>query len=250
MVKRAIVRPPGRSYCECISSHPERDLLNLDVAQMQHRVYVQTLKDLGLDVIEMPPIDDLPDSCFVEDTAVIHGKKALMTRPNPISRRGEVDSVAQVLENYFEVISVESPGTVEGGDVIHLPERLISGCTQRTNLEGIHQMEKLLGVQVDVIQDDKIVHLKSYVTHLEEGKFIGSERYSQHSAFNNSEFITIPDYETYASNTLTINGTVIIPVGFPETKRILIQSGFDVVTLYTSEFSRCEGALTCLSIIF
>jgi len=28
------------------------------------------------------------------------------------------------------------------------------------------------------------------------------------------------------------------------------EAGFDVITLDVSEFTKCEGALTCLSIIF
>ncbi|MHA1909588.1 MAG: amidinotransferase, partial [Candidatus Thorarchaeota archaeon] len=85
---------------------------------------------------------------------------------------------------------------------------------------------------------------------LEDNKLIGISRYSRHPAFLEFEYLIIPDSETYASNTLSINGTVLIPKGYPKTAEILKQSDFDVIQLATSEFARCEGALTCLSIIF
>ena len=250
MAKRAIVRPPGRSYCDCISSHPEHGLLDLNLAREQHRSYMNTLSELGLDVIELTPCDDLPDACFVEDTVVVHRNKALMARPNPISRRGEIESVEEVLKDYFDIYRVDEPATLEGGDVIHLKNRLVSGVTQRTSIEGVQKMRDELAVEVDIVEDASIVHLKSYVTHLENNKMVGIGRYSKHPSFEEIDFLIIPDNEVYASNTLTINGTVLIPHGYSETADILKRSDFDVIQMHTSEFARCEGALTCLSIIF
>ncbi|MHA2425896.1 MAG: dimethylarginine dimethylaminohydrolase family protein, partial [Candidatus Thorarchaeota archaeon] len=225
-------------------------LLNLEKAIEQHRAYVDTLIELGLDIIEMSPLNDLPDACFVEDTVVVHGNRALMTRPNPISRRGEIESVENVLKDYFEIHRVEDPATLEGGDVIHTANHLISGMTQRSNNEGIQAMRDSLDTKVDVVEDPSIVHLKSYVTFLGRNTMIGIARYSKHSAFKQFDFITIPEREAYASNTLTVNGTVLIPQNFTATSRILTENGFDVIELATSQFERCEGALTCLSIIF
>lgn len=250
MAKHAIVRPPGSSYCNCISSHPEHGKLNLDVALEQHAKYTLTLKELGLDVIHLPPEDALPDACFVEDTVVIHGKRALMTRPTPESRRDEIDGVEDALWSYFQLSKMTEPATLEGGDVIHIGNRLVSGQTQRTNAQGIRYMRDALDVQVDVVSDNSIVHLKSYVTYLDKKSLIGISRYAEHPAFEDLEFIVIPDRELYASNTLTIDGTVIIPDKYPETARLVETSGYDVIRLPTSEFAKCEGALTCLSIIF
>ncbi|MFW9849301.1 MAG: dimethylarginine dimethylaminohydrolase family protein [Candidatus Thorarchaeota archaeon] len=250
MVTRAIVRPPSRSYCSCISSHPEHNKLDLNIASEQHRNYVEALIQLGIDVIEIPPLDDYPDACFVEDTAVIHGNKALIARPTPVSRQGEVHSIEQILQDYFEIERVKHPATLEGGDVIHTENCLISGVTQRTSHSGVQQMREALKVQVLEVENPDIVHLKSYVTYLGEGVVIGGNMFSDHPEFQDFVFLKIPDSELYASNTLTINGTVIIPHGYPETQNVLREAGYDVLQLHTTEFARCEGALTCLSIIF
>jgi len=173
-----------------------------------------------------------------------------MTRPAPESRREEIEGVEDALWDYFQLSKTNEPATLEGGDVIHIGNRLVCGQTQRTNAQGIQFMRDALDVQVDVVGDDSIVHLKSYVTYLDKKTLIGVSRYSEHPAFENLEFIVIPDAEHYASNTLTVNGTVIMPEGYPDTSRLVTAKGYDVIKLPTSEFARCEGALTCLSIIF
>ncbi len=250
MAKHALVRPPSASYRKCISSHPEHGKLDVGVALQQHEKYVHALEELGLDVIRLIPEDALPDACFVEDTVVIHGNRALITRPTPESRRGEIEGIEDALWDYFDLSKVSGPATLEGGDVIHIENRLVSGQTQRTNAQGIQYMKDELDAHVDVVTDDNIVHLKSYVTYLDKKTLIGISKYAEHPAFEGLEFIIIPDSESYASNTLTVNGTVLIPEGYTETEKLVKAKGYDVIKIPTSEFARCEGALTCLSIIF
>jgi len=168
MPKHALVRQPGERYTGCISSHPLRHTVDVSLARDQHAKYCNTLKDLGIEVITLPRDDEHPDACFVEDNAVIHRGKALICRMAKESRRGEEGAVEKLLKEYMEVKRAVAPATVEGGDVIHLPDRLVSGVTERTNPGGIVQMEAWLGVAVNTIVDPRIVHLKSYVTYPEK----------------------------------------------------------------------------------
>jgi dimethylargininase len=250
MFKRALVRAPGKAYCRCISSHPLLHTLSLDRAKEQHAAYVNTLRELGLEIILLPPEDALPDACFVEDTAVIVGHHAVITRPKPESRRGETVSIKTVLNEFMEVQELSPPSTLEGGDVIHLEEYLISGVTSRTNPKGVEELSSKLGVRVKAVVDPDIVHLKSYVTYLGQNTIIGTERYKGHLVFAGIHYIVIPNHESYAANTLSVNGTILMPSGFGETQRILQSEGFDTIALDTSEFQKCEGALTCLSLLF
>ncbi len=66
---------------------------NLSLAKEQHAEYVSALRRLGLDVIELPPDEALPDCVFVEDTAVVVNGTALITRPGHPSRQKEVFAV-------------------------------------------------------------------------------------------------------------------------------------------------------------
>jgi len=250
MYHHAIVRPPSKNYKKCISSHPRRSELNLDIALAQHEAYCATLSDLGLEVIKLPPEDAFPDSCFVEDTVVLHGNKVAISRPAAESRRGEETSIESVIREYKQTRRVQSPGTIEGGDVIHLDDILISGLSQRTNAEGIRQTADWLEIPFETIKDPNIVHLKSYVTYLGEDTFVTTSRFANHPLLSDYSKILIPEQEAYAANTLTCNDSVLVPKGHSESIQLIRDAGFDVLPLDVSEFEKCEGALTCLSILF
>ena len=245
----AITREPGARYVKCISCYPQKDTIDLSKAREDHRRYRETLEELGLEVVLLDRDDNHPDSCFVEDTVIVHREKALICRMMPESRRGEETSVERVLQERLMIKRVEAPGTIEGGDVMHLPERLVSGLSQRTNESGVRQAMEWLEVKVDTIRDPDIVHLKSYVTYLGKSLAICTSRVAKHPALKGLELLVVPEEEGYAANTLAIGDTVLMSSRRERAQQIVRDAGFDVVPLDTSEFEKCEGALTCLSII-
>ncbi|MFX0124132.1 MAG: dimethylarginine dimethylaminohydrolase family protein [Candidatus Hodarchaeota archaeon] len=248
--QHALVREPGENFSQCITSHPLKHSINVSNAKKQHFIYCNILIELGLEVIHLPIDNVRPDSCFVEDTAIIHNKKALITRMGVESRRGEVESVEDVLKDYMETEKAVDPATIEGGDVIHLPDRLVCGLTQRTNSDGVNQMGKWLNVKVDTINDPNIIHLKSYLTYLGNGLIIATNTYANHPILEDYDILIVTENESYAANTLTIGNSVLLPRGFPNTQKMLTEAGFQVIPLDMSEFQKCEGALTCLSLLF
>lgn len=247
---RAIVRPPGSSFSNCISEHPLHHTLNLRRAIEQHEKYTQILIDLGLDVIKLPPNDDYPDSCFVEDTVVVFGNRAIITRMAKESRRGESGEVETVLSEFKDIDSVKAPGTLEGGDVIHLPDVLICGITKRTNHDGATQMEHWLRTAVHRIEDPDIMHIKSHVTYIDENLVVCNPKYQNHPVLEPFTKILLPPEESHSANTLTIEGVVILSSRHNRTAQLVREAGHDVIQLEMSEFEKCDGALTCLSIMF
>jgi len=216
----------------------------------QHKAYCDTLQELGLELILLAPDDRLPDSCFVEDTAIIHQNKAFITRMATSSRRGEEASTGEELKKYLNVSVCQPPATIEGGDVIHLPEKLLIGVTQRTTAEGVEQAGEFLQVFVKTIRDTAIVHLKSHVTYLGRGIVICTGRYVNHPSLTQFEKLVVGKKEVYAANTLAIEDVVLMAKGHPVSAQLVRDAGFDVITLDMSEFEKCEGALTCLSLLF
>lgn len=250
MKTRAIVRPPGRNFKSCLSKHPLHHTLDSELALEQHKKYCQTLQDLGVDLIELEPDDEHPDSCFVEDTIVVHGKRAMITRMAKESRRGESDKVEAVLSESKQINSVKAPGTLEGGDVIHLSDSLLCGITKRTNHEGASQMEQWLETPVHRIEDPNIMHIKSHITYLDRNIILVNPRYVDYPVLEPFSKIVLPSEETHSANTLTIGGVVIMSSRHNKSSQLVKEAGFDVIQLDMSEFEKCDGALTCLSIIF
>ena len=144
----------------------------------------------------------------------------------------------------------KAPATIEGGDVIHTEEKLISGISKRTNLEGITQMQNWLEVPVSTIIDHSIMHLKSYVTYMGKNIMIATEKYAYHPSLKGFEVIIPPKGQEYAADTLAIGDVVLMAKGFPEAHEMVEELGFEVISLDVSEIEKCDGALTCLSILF
>lgn len=248
--KKAIVRKPSNSYKHCITSHPLGHTVSLDLALKQHKEYCSILNQLGLDLIELPPKHNYPDACFVEDNAVVFGNKAFITRMGVESRRGEEDDVEEILKQYFKVSKAIEPATIEGGDVVHLPSRLICGITQRTNQMGINQMQDWFNIQIDIIENPNIVHLKSYMKYLERNILITSKDYENHPLIRDLDKIIIAKEEYYSINCLAINDTVVMSDKFDYAQKAVRKAGFEVISINMSEFEKCQASLTCLSILF
>jgi dimethylargininase len=166
------------------------------------------------------------------------------------SREGEQDTIAAILSEYLDLHYAKEPATIEGGDIIHLENRLISGATQRTNDEGISQASDWLDVDILTIEDPSIIHLKSYATYLGENNLLVSKKFANYSAFEGLNIIIVPEDECYAANSLSLGGITLLPEGFNKTKELIEEIGREVITLDVSEIEKCEGALTCLSLLF
>ncbi|NHJ48572.1 MAG: amidinotransferase [Asgard group archaeon] len=250
MTKRyAIVREPPSTYDGCLSDHPLKKYISIGKAKQQHKVYCQTLVDLGLEVIYLPVDDRHPDSCFVEDTAVVVGDRAFIGRFADPSRRGEEVAVQETLSSAFKIRVATEPAILEGGDVVNFGDKLLCGITKRTNEEGARQLREFMHIPVETFHIPEIMHLKSYVNYLGHNTIIVSEYYANHPYFENYRKIIVPKTETYATNVLMVNNFLLIPHNYPKTLKLIQEAGFRGQVIDNSEFAKCDGALTCLSII-
>lgn len=215
--------PPSIVHCEL--SHLERTPIDVSRAVAQHEGYERALERLGCRVQRIAPEPDMPDSVFVEDTAVVLDHIAIITRPGAESRRGETRSMAEALRPYRELAYIEEPGTVDGGDVLRLGDTLYVGLSARTNEEGIRQLRRYAAVVA--VPVTKCLHLKSAVTDIAEGTLLINSNWIDRTNFAGFELI-----EAEEANALRIGDAVIYPGDLP-----------------MDELAKAEGALTCCSVI-
>ena len=91
------------------------------LAAEQHAAYVRAIADAGWAIREAPPADDLPDSAFVEDTLVVCGELAVLTRPGAPERCAELAGTEEAVRALgLEIARIEEPGTLDGGDVLQV----------------------------------------------------------------------------------------------------------------------------------
>lgn len=247
---KAIVREPGSKYADCISSHPLHHTISLELSRKQHKKYCEALESLGIEVLYAPRDDDHPDSCFVEDNAIVQNGKALICRMAKESRRGEQNKIEEILQNFMPTKWAEDPATIEGGDIVHNEKGLIAGISKRTNRIGVKQMREWLDIPVRTIEAPDIMHLKSYVTYLGNGVMMATERFASHPAISDFRVISPPKNEEYAADTLAIGNNILMAEGYPKTQQLIRDEGFDVIPIEISEIKKCDGAISCLSIPF
>jgi len=250
-MRYAIVRPPARSYVRCVSESPERETINVALALEQHHAYCEALKAEGLEVIGLPPLEQYPDSCFVEDAAVVHGEVAVIGRFGVESRRGEEEHLVPVLAQHKTVRRITKEATLEGGDILQARDLLFAGISQRTSWPGINELAKHLNLnRYRLVGVTGALHLKTLCTFLGRGIILASEACPWLREFTGFVVIRVPKEESYAANALAIGDTVLLARGFPRTRWLIEERGFAVRELDMSEFRKGDGGLTCLSIIF
>ena len=217
MSSRALVRPPGASFFRAIST--SRAPIDVTLAQAQHVEYRQALAEAGLAVEVLPPDERYPDGCFMEDPAVVIAGQAVVGRMGVPSRRGEEDALAELLAARLPTTRVVAPGTLEGGDVIRLPDRVLAGRTARTNRAGIAQLAVALaptGLPVLEVPVDDYLHLQTAATYIGHGILLALDAYADHPAFAGLEVLIVPPEEAYAANTLGVGDHAIVPAGYPK----------------------------------
>jgi len=252
MFTRAIVRKPGKNIAEGITT-ANLEQPDYDKAIDQFGAYIKTLKSFGLtvDVIESSPV--YPDAHFVEDTAVVTPDIAVITNPGAAARNGEQLDIEPVLKKYRNIAHIKNPGTVDGGDVLMVGNHFFIGISDRTNEKGAQQLGNILSSYRNTwttIPVDVGLHFKSSVNYVGKNTLLVTPDFADHPALASYEKIMVGSGEDYAGNTLLINNKLIVPKGFPETRKKLERLKLDIVELDMSEFRKMDGGLTCLSIRF
>lgn len=176
---------------------------------------------------------------------------AILCRPGAASRRGEVAAVAEVLAEYRPLATIKPPGTVDGGDILRVGNHFYIGRSERTNVEGARQLAGILsecGYTSSEIPVSSVLHLKTGVAYIEKNTFVAIDEFA--GRFPYSQVIRVEAEDAFAANCLLINGTVLMPAGFPTVKQQIAELGCPIIEVEMSEFRKMDGGLTCLSVVF
>jgi len=250
MYTKAIVRRPGTNFAGGITTSG-LGKPDFEKALAQHDAYCDALRRCGVEVTVLEADERYPDGCFVEDTAVVTGGVAVITRPGALTRRGEEDKIAWVLAGYRETMTIEPPGTLEGGDILHAENHYFIGISARTNREGARQLTDILEKHGYTSSETEVragLHLKSDIAYLGDANFIATPAFSD--MVPSANVIILEPEEYYSANCLRVNDFLLIPSGFPKSKKRITDLGYNIIELDMSEFRKMDGGLTCLSLLF
>jgi dimethylargininase len=245
-----LVRRPSPRLADGELTHLVRQHVDLEQALTQWDAYIGVFREHGWSVVELDPLDDHPDGVFVEDVLVMYDRLAVVTRPGTSSRRGEIVGLGDRLDALgYDVASIQSPGTLDGGDVMKIGTTIYVGLGGRTNQAGIDQLRRLVaprGAAVIAVPTTRVLHLKSAVTALPDGTVIGYEPVVDDSAIFDS-FLAVP--EEPGAHVVDLGGGHVLMTARAEGSAALFRdSGFEPVICDISEFEKLEGCVTCLSV--
>lgn len=263
----AVVRGiPGSLATEALrSSQAEVDL---DKAHQEHAEYVEVLRTrLGLEVVELPADEALPDCVFVEDAAVVCGDTALITRPGAESRRGETEAMREALTKLrLNVVEMkDDDATLDGGDVLFTGQEFFVGLSKRTNQRGAEILaDAFKDYAVSTVPVTEGLHLKSFCSMGGPGLIIiGSSEHAQKAlkimqqmSDHRYDKLTVPD--DLAANCVYMNlpgkGQVLLHSTadmFPQSVKVLEKlTDYTLIPLSNMEKMKVDGALTCCSVLF
>lgn len=253
MFKFAIVRRPGHSMVDGITT-ANLGKPDYKKAFQQHDKYIEALRSCGVEVIILEAQEQYPDSVFVEDTAVLTEKCAIITNPGTPSRQGEEITIKEALKKFYTNIhTITAPGTLEGGDVMRVRNHFYVGLSDRTNEEGAGQFANILnkyGYTVSNVKMEKFLHLKTGLAYLENNNLLTAGEFIDGPGFETFNRIVVDDSESYAANCIRVNNMVLVAMGYPKTNAAIKAIGYKTLEVDVSEFKKLDGGLSCLSLRF
>lgn len=253
MFSRAIVRQPGKNLVDGITT-AGLGAPDYNLALKQHDRYIDALELCGLEVTVMPADEDYPDGLFIEDAALVMSGCAVSTRPGASARRGEVGKVASELRSFYDKVeAIETPGTLDAGDIMMVGQHFYIGLSERSNQAGGEQLIEILkahGYSGSMVAFSEALHLKSSVSYLENNRLVITGELCTKPEFAEFEHIEIDADEAYAANCVWINNRVLVASGYPKTSQVIADLGYQVIELDVSEFRKLDGGLSCLSLRF
>lgn len=249
----AIVKKPGKSYVKGLTTS-DLGIPDYNLAIEQHNSYIEALRKCNVEVIVLESDEKFPDSTFVEDTAVLTKEFAIVANPGAKSRNGEkFDMIPELKRHYKNIHYIDTPGTLDGGDVLQADDKFYIGISERTNETGAKQFVNTVedyGYEGTIVPFEEFFHLKTGVAYIGNNKMVVAGEFINHPDFESYEKIIVQDDEEYAANCIMLNDYVIIPAGFGNVKSTLTKHGIEIIEVEMSEFQKQDGGLSCLSLRF
>ncbi|MBA2727639.1 MAG: hypothetical protein H0U49_05650 [Parachlamydiaceae bacterium] len=260
----ALVRDLSDSFKDSLKLNTPTISIDLNLAKQQHENYIALLEKLVLKVIRLEADPNHPDCNFIEDTAIIVDGIAVISRMGALERRGEEVPVAHALKELGikDIIHLQPPGTMDGGDILYTGKHLFVGLSKRTNEYALNQLKEIFQDRTEVIgiPVTEGLHLKSVISFFDSKTLIVAATPAGMKIQSNIELSTNGDYmfvsvpESIASNVLRIGSSLIVQDGFPESETILQnlcnRKFVTLIKINMSELIKADGALTCGCLLF
>lgn len=249
----AITRAPAASVIRGLRA-VDTGTPDLAILRAHHAAYIATLRETGATVIELPPLEDFPDSVFVEDTALCLPEGAVIMRPGAPSRLGEAAEMSPHLKALYTDVRTIHEGHIEGGDILVTGREILVGRSARTDAAGIASLARLTADWGHALREvhtpPGVLHFKTDCSLLDAETILSTDRLAASGCFDGYRVIPVAEGEEAAANTIRFNDLVLMPAGFPRTRDTILAAGYQVREIGNSECAKLDGGMSCLSLRF
>jgi dimethylargininase len=247
----AIVRRPADSAVNGLSAG-DGPVPSIAGLRAEHEAYVAALKEMGLAVEILDPLEEHPDSMFVEDPALVFPEGAIVLRPGAPSRSDEGLLLEPVLRRRFETLLILDEGSADGGDVLVTPERVYVGRSNRTDQAGARALSRLLAKlgreALIVATPPGTLHLKSDSALIDDETILATPALAASGTFQGFAVLITPEGEESGANLVRIGDSVLVGAAFPRTIDLIAARGLTPIPLDTNEIARIDAGLSCMSL--
>ena len=248
--KNAVIRKPNKSIQNGLSSqnlHPQ-----YEIVAKEHSDYIQAMEEAGLKINLLEPLEEFPDSIFVEDPALTYKSNVIILNPFDPSRNGERDIIKEEIKHLFDNILFVEDGYIEGGDILNINSHFIIGLSDRTNKLGAENLSSILhklGATVEICKTpDDILHFKSECSTMDDDTILVSNKMAQLDYLkSNYQLIELPIGEEGAANALRINDKLLLPDGFIKAEEMLSKK-YNIIKIKVDEIAKVDAGLSCMSL--
>ena len=247
----AIVRRPGASVVSGLRAGGGADPALEDVLA-EHAGYVAALREAGLVVTELEPLEDYPDAIFVEDPALVFTQGAVVLRPGAPSREAEGQFLRAELAARFPVVLEQCEGHADGGDVLVMPDLAYIGLSARTDRRGAEALITLLdrlGIAAVVADTPaEVLHLKTASSLIDEETVLATRPLAESGIFSGYRVIEVPAGEEGGANVLRLRDRLLVGAGYPRLIELLANCGARVVPMPNAAIAMIDAGFTCMSL--
>ena len=266
---RVAVRRPLLGGADVVAEYEKAHWQTPDLPALaeQHAAFVATLRSLGSEVVELDPVDGLPDAVFVYDPAFVIPSGTIAFQSAKAARVGEAERLVEGLElaGVPTIGRLVGDATADAGDMFWLDEDTVAiGRSYRTNEAAVDQMRGILasdGVAVEVFDlphdqgPEYCLHLMSVISPVREDLAVVYEKLASVAMLRalskrGIEWVVVDDeeYVTLGCNSLAVRPRVVV-MGErnKRTAEKLRERGVEVHTFNSEQSDKGEGGPTCMT---
>ncbi len=249
----ALMREVSPSIANCEVTNITGRPIDPQQAAKEHESYAQCLRDLGYKIHMIEADENLPESSFIEDTAIVLDEIAVIAHPGASSRRGETKAVSEALSIYRDLDFIGESGTLDGGDVLKVGRVIYAGKSCRSSAVGIGRLREIVrryDYEVISVPVNGCLHLKTAASLVADDTLLINPQWVNPDDFRDLELVTVDPSEPYGANSLMVEGGIIYSISYPNTRRKLDGMGLNVEAIDITELSKAEGNISCCCIPF